>query len=212
MLLSDQMWLWARGFEGGGPHVPLLRRLSHWLMQEPDLEEEALRLSSRGSDLFVERQTLGETVGLATITRPDGSTESVTLTETEPGLWTALLPAPHVGLYRASEGDLTALVHIGPTNPREYRSLISTEDVLAPLTAATGGTIQRLGTGDDIAVPRLVPQGAGATSHGGDGWIGLRMSDAYEVRGLERVPLFSGFLGLALLALALGATWWREGR
>ena len=41
--LSDHIWLWARGYEDGGPHLDLLRRLSHWLMQQPDLEEEALR-------------------------------------------------------------------------------------------------------------------------------------------------------------------------
>jgi hypothetical protein len=29
LLLSDHIWLWARGFEGGGPHLDLLRRLSH---------------------------------------------------------------------------------------------------------------------------------------------------------------------------------------
>ncbi len=42
LLTSDQAWLWARGYEGGGPHSDLLRRLSHWLMKEPDLEEERL--------------------------------------------------------------------------------------------------------------------------------------------------------------------------
>src|SRR5262245_28759611 len=42
MLLSDHGWLWARGFEGGGPQTELLRRLAHWLMKEPDLEEENL--------------------------------------------------------------------------------------------------------------------------------------------------------------------------
>src|SRR5262249_59631989 len=48
LLLSDHIWLWARGYEGGGPHIDLLRRLSHWLMKQPDLEEEALRLLVRG--------------------------------------------------------------------------------------------------------------------------------------------------------------------
>ena len=32
LLLSDHIWLWARGYEGGGPHLDLLRNLSHWLM------------------------------------------------------------------------------------------------------------------------------------------------------------------------------------
>ncbi len=49
MLLSDQGWLWARGFEGGGPHVSLYRRIAHWLMKEPELEEEALRARAQGA-------------------------------------------------------------------------------------------------------------------------------------------------------------------
>ena len=47
-LLSDQIWLWARGFEGGGPQAELLRRLAHWLMKEPELEEEKLSASIDG--------------------------------------------------------------------------------------------------------------------------------------------------------------------
>ncbi|HLH10258.1 MAG TPA: hypothetical protein VKV77_00065, partial [Methylovirgula sp.] len=62
LLLSDQMWLWARGFEGGGPHLDLLRRLAHWLMKEPELEEEALRAKAQGHELAIERQSLKDTI------------------------------------------------------------------------------------------------------------------------------------------------------
>ena len=48
LLLSDHAWLWARGYEGGGPYTDLLRRIAHWLMKEPDLEEETLKATSRG--------------------------------------------------------------------------------------------------------------------------------------------------------------------
>ena len=58
LLLSDQIWLWARGYDGGGPHLDLLRRLAHWLMKEPELEEEALRARAHGQDVTVERQSL----------------------------------------------------------------------------------------------------------------------------------------------------------
>ncbi len=60
MLLSDQGWLWARGFEGGGPHVSLYRRIAHWLMKEPELEEEALKARATGRTLEVTRQTIGD--------------------------------------------------------------------------------------------------------------------------------------------------------
>ncbi len=58
LLLSDHAWLWARGYEGGGPHVDLLRRLAHWLMKEPDLEEEALTAKAGKHDLTIERRTV----------------------------------------------------------------------------------------------------------------------------------------------------------
>src|SRR5205823_3120771 len=67
LLLSDHIWLWARGFEGGGPHLDLLRRLSHWLMKEPDLEEEALRLTVSGHDLLVRRQTMADETAEVTL-------------------------------------------------------------------------------------------------------------------------------------------------
>jgi hypothetical protein len=213
MLLSDHVWLWARNFEGGGPHVPLLRRLAHWLMKEPDLEEEALRLSADKGDLVVERQTLEETVRPVTVTMPDGSTRETTLAESEPGLFRAVIAKAPLGLYKATDGDLTALAHVGPTDPKEYRSLLSTTSVLQPIAEATGGTVQRLREAADaeIALPRVVPQRGGAT-FGGPGWIGLDMSDAYEVTGISRTRLFAGFVGLALLLAAIGSTWWREGR
>ncbi len=213
MLLSDHVWLWAREFEGGGPHVPLLRRLAHWLMKEPDLEEEALRLAADDGDLVVERQTLEPAASPVTLTMPDGSTREVTLAEEEPGLFRARVDDAPLGLYRASDGDLTALAHVGPTDPREFRTLISTTEVLEPVAAATRGSVQRLkeGAGDEISVPRIVPQ-RGGTVFGGSGWIGLDLSDAYEVTGIDRTRLFSGFLGLAALLMVLGGTWWREGR
>ena len=213
MLLSDHVWLWARGFEGGGPHVPLLRRLAHWLMKEPDLEEEALRLSARTGDLLVERQTLEETVAPVALTLPTGETRDLQLEETEPGLFAATIEDAPLGLYRATDGDLTALAHVGPTDPREYRSLLSTTEVLAPVAGATGGTVQRLkeAADDAITIPRVVPQRGGG-SFGAAGWIGLDMSDAYEVTGIQRTRLLAGFLGLALFLAMLGGTWWREGR
>jgi hypothetical protein len=213
MLLSDHVWLWARGFEGGGPHVPLLRRRAHWLMKEPDLEEEALRLSADEGDLVVERQTLADTAAEVTLTLPDGSARSLALEEAEPGLFRARIEDAPLGLWRATDGDLTALAHVGPTDPKEWRTLISTTSVLEPIADATRGSVQRLreAAGDAIELPRLVPQ-RGGTDFGGDGWIGLDMSDAYEVTGIDRTRLMAGFLGLALLLTVLGATWWREGR
>jgi hypothetical protein len=129
LLLSDHIWLWARGYEGGGPHIDLLRRLSHWLMKQPDLEEEALRLSSRGRELVIERQTMAESVAEVTVTTPTGATRKVTLAAAEPGLWRGSTPAGELGLWRATDGKLTTLVNVGPANPREFAEVTSSTTV-----------------------------------------------------------------------------------
>ena len=211
LLLSDQLWLWARGFEGGGPHLDLLRRLSHWLMKEPDLEEEALRLTASGHELLVRRQTMAEEVADVTLTSPSGTTRTLELAPVEPGTWQGSVPAYELGLWRATDGKLNALVSIGPANPREFAEVTSTTDVLQPIAAATGGDSRRLDNGSGVSVPRIIAVRSGDTYHGDD-WIGLKMRDASVVRGIGVLPVFAGLLGLMLLLGSLAGTWAREGR
>lgn len=212
MLLSDQIWLWARGYEGGGPDLDLLRRLSHWLMKQPDLDEEALRLSVHGQDLAVTRQTMADTVDPVTLTSPTGKTQTVTLKAEKPGLWQSSVHAKELGLWRATDGKLTALVNVGPANPREFQEVTSTTDVLHNITAATGGADRRLAPkGDALDIPRVIPVRSGS-SFQGDDWIGLRMRDVSVVRGIGVLPIFAGLIGLLLLIGSLAAAWAREGR
>src|SRR5262249_3820851 len=156
LLLSDHIWLWARGYEGGGPHIDLLRRLSHWLMKQPDLEEEALRLMVRGRDLTVQRQTMSDSVGEVTLTTPSGKTRTRPLPPTGPGGWRAPMEANALGLGRATDGTLNALANVGPANPREFTEVTSTTDVLGPLANATGGDVVRLEDGSGVHLPRIV--------------------------------------------------------
>ncbi|MBS1181874.1 MAG: hypothetical protein H6Q99_1754 [Proteobacteria bacterium] len=215
MLLSDQVWLWARGFEGGGPHAELLRNIAHWLMGEPELEEEALRLSGESGRLAVERRTLKETAAPVTVTFPDGSEQRIdTLSPEGPGRFGTTLAAPLPGLYKASDGTLTALTHVGPANPREFRALVSTTEPARPIAEATGGSAVRLRmeSGGQLSMPAVALRRSAAGSYAGDGWIGFKASEAYEVAGVETVPVYLGLLAAALLLLAVGGLWWRESR
>ena len=211
LLLSDHIWLWARGYEGGGPHIDLLRRLSHWLMKEPDLEEEALRLSVRGRDLTVQRQTMSDSVNEVTLTAPSGKTRNVTLSPSEPGVWRSTIEVGELGLWHASDGTLSALANVGPPNPREFTEVTSTTEVLAPLASATGGAVMRVEDASGVRAPRIIGVRSSDTFAGAD-WIGLRMRDASVVRGIGVLPVFSGLLGLLLLVGSLVMAWMREGR
>jgi hypothetical protein len=211
LLLSDHIWLWARGYEGGGPHLDLLRRTSHWLMKQPDLDEEALRLQVSGKDLVVLRQTMADSVPPVTVTSPSGATRELTLSSSEPGTWRSAIPASELGLWQATDGTLKALINVGPTNPKEFSEVTSTTEMLKPLAQATGGDARRLVEDSSLEVPRIVPVRASGIFRG-DGWMGVKMRDASVVRGVGVLPIFAGLIGLLLLLGAFAATWLREGR
>ena len=126
-------------------------------------------------------------------------------------MWQTSVSANELGLWRATDGKLNALVNIGPVNPREYAEVTSTTDVLASITGATGGDSRRLDDGSGLDVPRILAVRSGDT-YKGDDWIGLKMRDASVVRGVGVLPVFAGFLGLLLLVGSLAVTWAREGR
>jgi hypothetical protein len=211
LLLTDHIWLWARGYEGGGPHLDLLRRMSHWLMKQPDLDEEALRLQVQGHDLVVLRQTMADSVAPVTVTSPTGATRELTLSASEPGTWRSTIPANELGLWQATDGTLNALINVGPTNPKEFSEVTSTTETLKPLAQATGGDARRVMDGSSLDLPRIVPVRASSIFHG-DGWMGVKMRNASVVRGVGVLPLFAGLIGLLLLLGAFAATWLREGR
>ncbi len=211
LLLTDHIWLWARGYEGGGPHLDLLRRMSHWLMKQPDLDEEALRMKIQGHDLVVERQTMADSVTPVTVTSPSGVTRELTLSAGDPGEWRAAMPANELGLWQATDGTLKALINVGPTNPKEFSEVTSTTEMLKPLAQATGGDARRIVDGGSLDMPRVVPVRSSSIFRG-DGWLGVKMRDASVVKGVGVLPMFAGLIGLLLLLGAFAATWLREGR
>jgi hypothetical protein len=180
-------------------------------MKQPELEEEALRLIVNGREITVQRQTMADTVNEITLTSPTGATRTLTLAPVEPGLWRASVPANELGLWRATDGKLTALANAGPPNPREFAEVTSTTSVLGPLANASGGDARRLANGSNLTVPRVLPVRT-STTYKGEDWIGLKMRDVSVVRGIGVLPIFAGLIGLLLLVGSLALTWAREGR
>ena len=223
LLTSDHAWLWAREFDGGGPHTQLLRRLSHWLMKEPDLEEERLRAEANGLNLTVIRRTMGETVPDVTVSEPGGKSSTLKLTKSGEGRFTATMKATQAGLYKfennSDNGKLTAVVHAGIADPREMSEVTATDAKLRPLIEETGGGVfwtksdSVLASADpaSITVPRVTLLTA-ARVLSGSSWMGLRDREAYITRGVSLTPMFTGFMALAALLFLITLAWWREGR
>ncbi|MFO1082108.1 MAG: hypothetical protein U1E23_15945 [Reyranellaceae bacterium] len=207
-LMSDQLWLWNRGIDGGGPQPELVRRIAHWLMKEPDLEEEALRATAVGGRIEVTRRTLATSFPTVTMTAPDGSTRQVELRQTSPGLGLGVVEVDKPGLYRFDDGSLRTVAAVGNPDPLEFSDVRATDQKLKPLVEASGGSIVWIADNGDPEV-RAVRPGRAA---GGSDWIGLRRNEGYTVAGINQLPLLPGILVALAFLLALGSAWWREGR
>jgi len=207
LLASDHAWLWSRGFEGGGPQLDLLRRLAHWMMKEPELEEEALRAEVSGQTMAITRRSLEDAPREVEITGPDGTVTVLPLEETTPGRFTAAFEGPEIGLYRLSDGEIEAVAALGPAAPREFEETIATGARLAPAVEATRGGILALERGNpDI---RTVREGRVAA---GRGWLGITPREAYLTADVTIIPLAPAWLMLLLAALLSVGGWLREGR
>lgn len=207
LLGSDQAWLWGRGFEGGGPQLELLRRLAHWLMKEPELEEEALTAKAEGQTLTITRRTIGEGAHEVTVTTPDGTETVLPMTEVAPGRFEAVFQAPDIGLYRLKDGDQERVTALGPAAPKEFEETIASEDKLTPAVEPTNGGFTRLEDGQPSV--REVREGRPAA---GRGWIGITPRDAYQTLDVRIAPLLPAWAFLLIAALLSLAAWLREGR
>ena len=210
LLLSDQIWLWARGYEGGGPFSELIRRMVHWMMKEPELEERQLSLIANGDTANVRLRTLSDSAPDLTLETPEGEILSLNWTPREPGLFEASAPIHQLGLYRAEAGGLEAVALNGPANPKEYADLQSSTQVMTPVADATRGGVFRIGAdGDRLPDIRRVGRSGSAA---GSGWLGLRERGAYVVRASSSTPLLPGIAAAAALMIFLLVAWRREGR
>lgn len=207
-VLSDTIWLWARGYEGGGPHDELLRRLAHWLMKEPELEEDWLAAEVKGDRLEVVRRSLAPPPDAVTVTGPDGTARAVPLQDHPDGRATASVPIDRPGLYRVEDGEHTAIAAAGTLSALEDAQLTATTSLLAPVAAATGGSVRFLAEG---GVPDFRRVAEGRTMAGRD-WAGLVARGDAVVVGLRQTPLLPALALLALVVGGLLAAWRREGR
>lgn len=209
LLASDHSWLWSRGFDGGGPQADLLRRVAHWLMREPELEEEAMFARVEGERVLIERRSLDAEGPDSVAATPPSGGEAVQLQyeAIAPGRWQAVLDSADAGLWRLDDGDTSAVAAVGPPSPVEFTRALATTDVLEPLAVASGGAMRWLS--DGIPNVKSVREGRRMSARS---WIGLARRDAFRVTGVKLTALLPAWLAAIAVGLLLLAGWLREGR
>jgi len=208
LLLSDTAWLWGKGFDGGGPQTDLLRRVAHWLMKEPELEEESLTADMQGGSLQVTRRSLKPEAVPVKVTTPSGAEQTVTPTYTTAGAFTSRLDITEPGIYSLTDGKIVTIAAVGAANPLESFDVVATSEKAGPLATASGGGVYWLEDAVAPAIRRVVP---GRVANGST-WLGLKANKQVAVTGVSQTPLSP--VALILLAIMAGAmlAWWREGK
>lgn len=212
LMLSDHIWLWSRGHDGGGPQQELLRRMAHWLMREPELEEEDLVARIEAGRLTITRRSLeaGPPPEIA-VTAPDGAVTRSRLEAAEGGRATLTMPATQPGVWQVTDGRRTAFAAAAAANPPEIADLRADDARLRPIAQATGGSIRWMGDGPEPALPEIRRVAAGRDASGA-GWIGLRRNADHTVTGIAALPLLPPWLALPLVLGVAIIAWRREGR
>ena len=212
LIASDMIWLWGRGFEGGGPQLDLMRRVAHWAMKEPQLEPESIDLRAVGAtQIEITRRSLNDSVGPARISAQDIDVRDIALAPSGPGRFVTRFDAPAPGLYTVRQEDLVRSIAIGPASPREFDRTVADPVHLEPLVNQTGGSVSRLSDG----IPDLRQIGPGRPAAGAGitrPWIGVQDRGAQTVTGLARRPLLPAWAWLVLIVGTMLAGWMREGR
>lgn len=211
IILSDHAWLWSRGVDGGGPFAELFRRTAHWLMGEPDLDEQGLFVMHEGETARVERRSLEPITDPLVVEDPAGNFTTYELRPTGPGVWEQRFPTPQAGTYNIQVGTATTVLVTGDVRTREFEDLTPTFSVLGPLVEASGGKALRVERTDDVEALQFRRVEKGRTTTGRD-WAGLIDQDAYGVETVTRAPLLPGWIWVALILAAAGLSWWRESR
>lgn len=207
-IASDHIWLWSRGFEGGGPHAELLRRVVHWLMKEPELDERALDVAVDGHTISIRKPDYMQSSETVALTQPDGEMQTIDLTADGAGYLSAQVDAEQLGVYAFEDTNGTRkYAIIGDLNPPELQDVRTTPEKLEPLVKASGGETIWL---DDTPEPgvRVLSE---RRRYGGSDWIGLKQGQNFTVSGVRDIPLLPGWLSILCLLCVLAYGWWREG-
>lgn len=212
--LSNQFWLWSRQYPTGGPGSEMMRRTSHWLMKEPELDETALRAHAELHDgiwqLLISKQSLHGDTENVVVTGPDNQPVQVKLSaDKKNGVLKTTADLKQGGLYHVKDDDHEILVMAGTTNAPEFGAMVATAEKLSPIAETSDGGVMWLSNDSDA--PEIRRTNRNGSQHG-SGWIGLRKNGRYRVTGSDTIPLWPAWLALSVLLATAMWAWRREGR
>lgn len=208
-LTSDQIWLWARGYKQGGPYIDLMRKMIHWLLKEPSLEEGQIELSLAGEYITVTRYINPDDAPLL-YTDPEGTEKPLKLSKTAKRTYTAQVPADKNGLYSFYSGNNRAYIINGAYDTQEQTFMISNAQSMEKIVQQSGGKQVFADDMSGLKISAMNPEYV--RNYHSFNNIGLRQSQFTETLNVNYAPLFPAWAYLLTFVGIICFAWYRESK
>jgi len=205
-ILSDQSWVWTKPGSNKGPQADLLRRLVHWLMKEPELEEN--ELSARMDDntiLITKNSLILDNKPIISIS-PDNTKTEIILEDIGKGKQIGKILSPQEGTWKFSSGNSKISLIVGNSNSSEYLDVRTTDNIVKPIVEFTSGSINWVNN-ENLPKIRHLPK---SKLNENNNHIKLVKNEKYFVKSLQQSTLTPWYLVLILSLILLFLSWYRE--
>ena len=205
-ILSDQSWVWTKPGSNKGPQADLLRRLVHWLMKEPDLEENELSARIDNDTILITRNSLILDNKPIISTSPDNTKKEIILEDIGKGKQIGKILSPQEGIWKFSSGNSKISLIVGNSNSSEYLDVRTTENIVKPIVEFTSGSINWV---NNKNLPKIIHLPKNKLTENSN-YIKLVKNEKYFVKSLQQSTLTPWYLVLMLSLILLFLSWYRE--
>ena len=206
-ILSDQSWVWTKSGANKGPQADLLRRLVHWLMKEPELEENELSARIDNDTILITKNSLTLDKKPIISTSPDNIKEEIILEDIGKGKQIGKILSPQEGTWKFSSGNSKISLIVGNSNSSEYLDVRTTDSIVKPLVNYTSGLIHWVNNKKNIPQIKQIQKNK-LTNNSKN--IQLLKNEKYFVKSLQQSSLTPWYFVLIFSLILLFLSWYRE--
>ena len=205
-ILSDQSWVWTKPGSNKGPQADLLRRLVHWLMKEPELEENELSARIDNNTILITKNSLTLDNKPIISISPDNTKKEIILEDIGKGKQIGKILSPQEGTWKFSSGNSKITLIVGNSNASEYLDVRTTDNIVEPIVEFTSGSINWVNN-ENLPKIRHLPKSKLVENND---HIKLVKNEKYFVKSLQQSTLTPWYLILVLSLFLLFLAWYRE--
>ena len=209
-ILSDQSWVWTKSNLNKGPQADLLRRLVHWLMKEPDLEENELSAKFENNSLFITRNSLIPDEKPIIVINPKNQQSILELQDLGNGKQIAQILEPISGIWKLQSGNSTVSIIIGNYNSTEYLDVRATELKIDKLIEINSGSINWINEKNNNFIPLINYKTKKQLKNNNN--INLHKNEQFYIKSIDQIPLSPWYFTLILSILLLFISWYKEAK